>query len=88
MIEILYFSAPWCGPCKAMKPAIDKFETTLDTSKVKITRVNIDEEKELTLNYKIQSVPTFVFIKDSVTLEVLVGVQSIKTFEQILEKWS
>jgi thioredoxin 1 len=88
MIEILYFSALWCGPCKAMKPAIDKFETTLDTSKVKITRVNIDEEKELTLNYKIQSVPTFVFIKDSVTLEVLVGVQSIKTFEQILEKWS
>jgi thioredoxin 1 len=88
MIEILYFSAPWCGPCKAMKPAIDKFETTLDTSKVKITRVNIDEEKELTLNYKIQSVPTFVFVKDSVTLEVLVGVQSIKTFEQILEKWS
>jgi thioredoxin 1 len=88
MIEILYFSAPWCGPCKAMKPAIDKFETTLDTSKVKITRVNIDEEKELTSNYKIQSVPTFVFIKDSITLEVLAGVQSIKTFEQILEKWS
>jgi thioredoxin len=88
MIEILYFSAPWCGPCKAMKPAIDKFETTLDESKVKITRVNIDEDNERTANYKIQSVPTFVFVKDSITLDVLVGIQPVKNFNDIIQKWS
>ena len=88
MIEILYFSAPWCRPCKAMKPAIDKFETTLDESKVKITRVNIDEDNERTANYKIQSVPTFVFVKDSITLDVLVGIQPVKNFNDIIQKWS
>jgi thioredoxin-like negative regulator of GroEL len=88
MIEILYFSAPWCGPCKAMKPAIDKFETTLDESKVKITRVNIDEDSEHTANYKIQSVPTFVFVKDLITLDVLVGIQPVKNFNNIIQKWS
>ena len=47
MLNILYMSAPWCGPCKALKPAIDKLEPTLDNSKVVITRINIDEHPEL-----------------------------------------
>lgn len=88
MIKILYFSAPWCGPCKAMKPAIDKFETGLDPEEAVIERINIEDSPELTSQYKIQSVPTFIFVKDSLTVDTLVGVQPIKTFEQIIERWS
>jgi thioredoxin 1 len=64
MLDILYFSAPWCGPCRAMKPAIDKFEETLDTTKVKIIRVDVDKDSDLVSLYDVQSVPTFVFVKD------------------------
>ena len=71
-----------------MKPAIDKFETGLDPEEVVIERINIDDSPELASQYKIQSVPTFIFVKDSLTVDTLVGVQSIKTFDQIIERWS
>jgi len=55
--------ATWCGPCKQMLPVIDALATEL-ASKVKIVKLNIDEERDLAVQYNVSSIPTFVFIKD------------------------
>jgi thioredoxin-like negative regulator of GroEL len=88
MLDILYFSAPWCGPCRAMKPAIDKFEETLDTSKAKLKRVNVDEDADLVSLYNIHAVPTFIFVKDSNKVESFTGVIAINKLQDTVEKWS
>ena len=87
MLEVLYMSAPWCGPCKALKPAIDKLELSLDSSKVTITRINIDEYPELVSQYGVQSVPTFIFIKNLEPVDSFSGIKSIREIQNIIDKW-
>jgi len=88
MLEILYFSAPWCGPCKALKPIIDKIEFELDSNKVLIKRIDVDVEAKLSIEYEISSVPTFVFIKDKEVVDRFTGVKSMKEIQSLISKWS
>lgn len=80
-------SAPWCGPCKALRPAIDKLKPTLDNTKVVISDINIDENPELVSQYGVQAVPTFIFIKDSKPVDSFSGIKPIKEIQNIIEKW-
>ena len=54
---ILYFSAPWCGPCKVMSPLIEQMEKQ---GKIKVKKVNVDYDAVLPQKYAIRSVPTLV----------------------------
>ena len=58
--EILFFSAPWCMPCKQMKMMLS--ESIRDELNLKI--INITEDMELAANYQIMAVPTFVVLDD------------------------
>jgi thioredoxin 1 len=88
MLKILYFSAPWCGPCKALKPAIDKLESELDPKTVQISRINIDEDKVKAEAYDILSVPTLVFLKDDVVVNSIIGIKSINDIKNIIAQWN
>jgi thioredoxin 1 len=88
MLEILYFSAPWCGPCKALKPIIDKIKSELDSNKVLIKRINVDDEAKLSIEHEISSVPTFIFIKDKKIVGRFTGVKSMKEIQSLISKWS
>lgn len=55
--------ATWCGPCKQMGPVVDALATEL-AGKFKIVKLNIDEERDLAVQFNISSIPTFVFVKD------------------------
>lgn len=87
MLNILYFSAPWCGPCKALKPAIDKLELELDPKLVQISRINIDENKVEAAAYNILSVPTLIFLKDENVVSTITGVKPIKDIKNIIDQW-
>lgn len=87
MLNILYFSAPWCGPCKALKPAIDKLELELDPGLVQISRINIDENKVEAAAYNILSVPTLIFLKDENVVSTITGVKPIKDIKNIIDQW-
>lgn len=72
---LLDFWADWCGPCKMMSPVIDALAEELD-GKVKVGKVNVDEQSALALKYQIMSIPTLVVMKNGVFEGKAIGVQS------------
>lgn len=66
------FWAPWCGPCRSMAPIIDDLAKEFD-GKVKIGKVNVDENRNLAGNYGVMSIPTLIFFKDGRNAGQLVG---------------
>lgn len=75
MIEIKKFEANWCGPCKALKPILEKVNEKFGNS-VNFSYINIDEQFEVAQQYHVRSVPTVVIEKDGVEVNRFVGVHS------------
>jgi|TARA_R110000823_G_scaffold211659_1_gene341905 thioredoxin-like negative regulator of GroEL len=61
MSKILYFSAAWCGPCKALGPTVQ----LLQTQGLNIQKVDVDQDQALSAQYSVRSVPTLVKINGS-----------------------
>ncbi len=79
------FYAEWCGPCRMMSPLIEQFATEY-AGKVKIGKVNVDEERALAMKFGIQSIPCFVFIKDGKVTDTVVGAMPKEALNRRLEK--
>lgn len=86
MVKILDFWAVWCGPCKFMEPIIDDIEKE-HKGNVKIEKINVDENPELTSKHGVMSIPTYIFQKDDKELERVIGASSKENFEKILAKY-
>jgi thioredoxin 1 len=71
-LVIVDFWAEWCGPCKAIAPLLDDIAREMP-AKVKIVKVNVDEEGELAQKYGIYSIPTLLFFKGGEIREQMVG---------------
>ena len=78
---IVDFYADWCGPCKMMSPIIDSIAEELE-GKVKVGKVNTDENMGLAEKYEIMSIPTIIVFKDGQVATTFLGVTSK---EEILE---
>lgn len=57
------FWATWCGPCKMMGPVLEEIAGEMD-GKVKVCKVNVDDNPELAEKYGIMSIPNFIFFKE------------------------
>jgi thioredoxin 1 len=66
------FWAPWCGPCKAIAPILEELATELD-GKLKVTKVNIDENDGIAVEYGIRAIPTMLLFKGGQVAEQIVG---------------
>jgi thioredoxin 1 len=66
------FWAPWCGPCKMMAPIIDELATEFE-GKIKIGKLNVDENQVTAGKYGIMSIPTMLLFKDGAVTEQFVG---------------
>ena len=77
------FWATWCGPCKMFGPIVEEFAQD-NEGKVKVGKVNVDEEPELARKYGIMSIPTAIFFKNGEIDEQMVGVQTLDTLEDLL----
>jgi len=68
------FWAPWCGPCKAIAPILEELATELD-GKVKIAKVNVDDNDAISAEYSIRAIPTMLLFKQGKLIEQFVGMQ-------------
>jgi thioredoxin 1 len=66
------FWAPWCGPCKAIAPILEELATELD-GKLRIAKVNIDENNEIAAEYNIRAIPTMLVFKGGRLVDQFVG---------------
>ena len=62
------FYADWCGPCKMMAPIVESLAESFD-GKVKVGKLNIDEEMDIAQKYRVMSIPTFIVFKGGQALE-------------------
>lgn len=72
---LIDFWAGWCGPCKMLSPIVDEVAKELE-GRVKVGKVNIDEEQDLAKSFEIMSIPTLVLIKNGKVERTSVGVIS------------
>jgi thioredoxin 1 len=72
---LIDFWAPWCGPCKMMKPILGQVADTFG-DEVRVAQVNVDEEPELAEAFGIRGIPTLVLMADGQLLDTVVGVVS------------
>lgn len=66
------FSAEWCGPCKALAPVIEELANDYD-GRVKVAKLDIDENRQSAGQYGIQSVPTMIIFHNGQPVKKLVG---------------
>ena len=74
------FWASWCGPCKMLAPIIEEIAKEYD-GKIKVGKVNVDNEQKLAMDYGIASIPTVILFKDGEIKETLIGYRGKEEFE-------
>ena len=84
---IVQFWAPWCGPCKQLGPVLEKVVATAK-GKVKMVRVNIDNNQQIAQQLRVQSVPTVYAFVNGNPVDGFAGVQPESTLTQFIEKIS
>jgi thioredoxin 1 len=66
------FWAPWCGPCKMVTPIVEELSKEFER-KIKIGKINVDDNPGTATNYGIMSIPALIFFKDGRVTEQIVG---------------
>lgn len=79
------FWAEWCGPCKMIAPVLDELAGEYD-GKVKIGKVNIDEDQALASQYGVRAIPTLLLFKDGQVAEQIVGMRSKRDLKSSMDK--
>ncbi|MBE0446684.1 MAG: thioredoxin [Actinobacteria bacterium] len=72
MPVIVDFWAPWCGPCRIIAPRLDEIEKEYD-GKVRVLKLNVDEERQWASKFGIMSIPTIMLFKDGQVVGQIIG---------------
>lgn len=82
---IVDFWAPWCGPCRMVAPVMEQLAQEYD-GKAVIGKVNVDEESDLAVKFRIMSIPTVILFKDGKVVEKIIGARPKSDFAELLDK--
>jgi thioredoxin 1 len=81
---LIDFWAPWCGPCRTQGPILDQVSVLVGDRAI-VTKVNVDEEKQLAAQFGVQSIPTLVLLRDGKVVKQFVGVQQAETLVRAID---
>jgi len=79
------FWADWCGPCKMVAPVIEELADEFK-GKVKIAKMNVDQNRQTPAKFGIRSIPTMIFFKNGEVVNVIIGAQPKEILKRELEK--
>ena len=82
-LVVLDFWAEWCGPCRMLAPVLDEIGT--EYPEVAFGKVNVDDERELALEYGVSSIPTVMVFQNGEVKETSVGYRPKEEIEQLLK---
>jgi thioredoxin len=84
---VVDFAAPWCGPCKLLGPIFEELAGVFE-GKVKMGKVNVDDSPQTASRYRIQSVPTILFIKNGTVSDQHSGLLTKDALKKKIEQFA
>lgn len=82
---VVDFWAPWCGPCKMIAPMLEEFAEEYD-GKLKVVKLDVDQNPKISSQYKIMSIPALLFFKDGKLVEQVIGALPKAQLQKHLDK--
>jgi thioredoxin 1 len=79
------FWAPWCGPCRMVGPVLEQLATQYG-DKVKVVKINVDEERQVASAMGVRSIPTIALFNKGEVKDVIIGARPKSDFEALLNK--
>ena len=80
------FWAPWCGPCRMVAPVVEEVAEQYD-GKIKVVKLNTDENPNIATKYGIRSIPTLMIFKEGQRVDMVVGAVPKSTLTTTVEKY-
>lgn len=80
------FWAPWCGPCQMMGPMVEELAAEYDAARVKIGKLNVDDNQATAGKYQVLSIPTFLVFKNGQVVDKLIGGVQKEKLKAMIEK--
>ena len=71
-LAMVDFWATWCGPCQVVAPIVEQIAREYD-GKVKVAKLDVDENQRVTMRFNVRSIPSILFFKDGKHVETVVG---------------
>ncbi|WP_416827602.1 thioredoxin [Ectobacillus polymachus] len=84
-LVLVDFWAPWCGPCKMIAPVLEELAEELG-DKVKIVKVDVDENQETAVKFQVMSIPSLFVIKNGEVVETTLGFQPKESLQALVSK--
>ena len=82
---LIDFWAPWCGPCRMVGPIVEELAKEY-TGRLKVAKVNVDENQQVAGLYGIRGIPTLVFFKDGQEVKRIVGAQGKALLQNTIDE--
>jgi thioredoxin 1 len=86
-LTLVDFYATWCGPCKMMHPVLEQLKEDLGDS-IRIIKIDVDKNEAISMQYRIQSVPTFMLFKDAEAIWRQSGTIRLADLKKIIAQFS
>ena len=83
---LIDFWAEWCGPCRMVAPIVESLAADYD-GKVKVAKLNVDENPQVSRRFNIRSIPTLLLFKDGELKETAIGLRPKPQLEQLLDRY-
>jgi thioredoxin 1 len=84
-LAVVDFSAVWCGPCRIVSPIIHELATEYE-GRIVVGEVNVDENPQVTAQFKVRNIPTVLFIKGGEVVDKQVGAVPKASYKALVEK--